>query len=131
MVPKIHRLYEQVFPIRKVFYQYPPKPLRIPDHYHDVPVFDHASRPLVSIVTPSYEHAPFLERTIQSVLQQNYSNIEYIVQDGGSSDGTDQILRKYGPRLKHVDSCVDGGQAQAINLGFKHASGEIMAWLNS
>jgi glycosyltransferase involved in cell wall biosynthesis len=82
-------------------------------------------------VTPSYEHAQFLERTIQSVLQQNYSNLEYIVQDGGSTDGTDQILRKYGPRLKHVESCADGGQAHAINLGFKHTSGEIMAWLNS
>ena len=128
---KIRRLYEQVFPLAKVFHQYPPKPLQIPDHYHKVPVFDHASRPLVSIVTPSFNHGQFLERTMQSVLQQNYPNLEYIVQDGGSTDGTVQILEKYRTKLKSAVSRPDGGQANAINLGFQHASGEIMAWLNS
>ena len=128
---KIRRLYEQVFTLEKVFRQYPPQLLQIPDHYHKVPVFDRASPPLVSIVTPSFNHAQFLERTMQSVLQQNYSNLEYIVQDGGSTDGTDQVLKKYRPKLKSVESRPDGGQANAINLGFQHASGEIMGWLNS
>ena len=68
---------------------------------------------------------------MQSVLQQNYPNLEYIVQDGGSTDGTDQILEKYRTKLKSAVSHPDGGQANAINLGFQHASGEIMAWLNS
>jgi glycosyltransferase involved in cell wall biosynthesis len=128
---KIRRLYEQVFPLEKVFHQYPPKPLQIPDHYHEALAFDPASRPLVSIVTPSFNHAQFLERTMRSVLQQNYSNLEYIVQDGGSTDGTDRILEKYRTKLKSAESRPDRGQAHALNLGFQHASGEIMAWLNS
>jgi glycosyltransferase involved in cell wall biosynthesis len=128
---KIRRFYEQVFPLEKVFHQYPPKPLQIPDRYHNVSVFDHVSRPQVSIVTPSFNHAQFLERTMQSVLQQNYPNLEYIVQDGGSTDGTDKILEKYRTQLKSGESRPDRGQANAINLGFQHASGEIMAWLNS
>jgi glycosyltransferase involved in cell wall biosynthesis len=96
-----------------------------------VPVFDHTSHPLVSIVTPSFNHGQFLERTMQSVLQQNYSSLEYIVQDGGSTDGTTQILEKYRSRPKFAQSRPDGGQAEALNLGFQHTSGEIMAWLNS
>ena len=128
---KIRRLYEQVFSLDKVFHQYSPKPIQIPDYYHKAPVFDLASAPLVSIVTPSFNHAQFLERTMQSVLQQNYPNLEYVVQDGGSTDGTEQILEKYRTKLKSAESRPDEGQANAINLGFQHARGEIMAWLNS
>jgi len=128
---KIRRVYERVFPLEKVFYQYPPKPMQIPAHYHQALSFDSASRPLVSIVTPSLNHARFVERTMQSVLEQNYPDLEYIVQDGGSTDGTLQILEKYRARLKSGESRPDTGQANAINLGFQHASGEIMAWLNS
>jgi glycosyltransferase involved in cell wall biosynthesis len=128
---KIRRVYERMFSLEKVFHQYRPKPLEIPEHYHRTIAFEGDSQPLVSIVTPSFNHALFLERTMQSVLQQNYSNLEYIVQDGGSTDGTNQILEKYRSRLKSGQSRPDGGQANAINLGFQHASGEIMAWLNS
>src|ERR1043166_482808 len=128
---KIRRVYERVFPLEKVFYQYPPKPLKIPAHYHQALTFDSAAPQLVSIVTPSLNHARFVERTMQSVLEQNYPNLEYIVQDGGSTDGTLEILEKYRARLKSGESCPDTGQANAINLGFQHATGEIMAWLNS
>ena len=128
---KIRRLYEQVFSLDKVFHQYSPKPIQIPDYYQKAPFFDLAPPPFVSIVTPSFNHAQFLERTMQSVLQQNYSNLEYIVQDGGSTDGTDRILEKYRTKLKSAESRPDRGQAHALNLGFQHASGEIMAWLNS
>ena len=131
IVWKIRRLYEQVFSLHKVFHQYPPKPIRIPDSYHKVPLFDFAPLPLVSIVTPSFNHAQFLERTMQSVLQQNYPNLEYIVQDGGSTDGSDRILEKYRTKLRFAESRPDRGQAHAINLGFQHARGAIMAWLNS
>jgi glycosyltransferase involved in cell wall biosynthesis len=86
--------------------------------------------PLVTIVTPSYNQGNFIERTIQSVLDQDYKNIEYIVIDGGSTDNTIDILTKYGNRIKWISE-PDNGQADAINKGFKLANGEIIAWLNS
>jgi len=88
------------------------------------------SLPLVTIVTPSYNAAPFLRRTIESVLSQDYQRIEYIVMDGGSSDGTVEILRSYGSRLRYV-SAPDGGAADAINQGFLMSEGSIFAWLNA
>ena len=75
--------------------------------------------------------AAYLERTIRSVLEQNYSNLEYIVQDGGSRDGSAEIIRKYASTLTRWESAKDSGQAQAINRGLQHTSGEIMAYLNS
>ncbi|BAS59572.1 family 2 glycosyl transferase [Leptolyngbya boryana NIES-2135] len=87
--------------------------------------------PKISIVTPSFNQAPFLEATLQSVLSQNYPNLEYIVIDGGSTDGSVEIIKRYESQLHYWCSEPDAGQYAAINKGFSHATGEIMAWLNS
>src|SRR5437899_1906048 len=86
--------------------------------------------PLVSIVTPSFNTARFIERTIESVLSQDYPRIEYIVMDGGSTDGTLDILQRYRGRLQYV-SAPDGGAVDAINRGFARSGGSILAWLNA
>lgn len=86
--------------------------------------------PLVSVVTPSLNHGRFIEKTIQSVLDQDYPNLQYIVVDGGSGDDTVEILRRYEHSLVWISES-DRGQSDAINKGFGMAGGEILAWLNS
>lgn len=125
----IYRLQQMFMPRLGTFVQYRPRPIDIPAHYHK-----HAQLsdpPVISMVTPSFQHGAFLERTMRSVLDQQYPRLEYIVQDGGSRDGTAELLDRYRPRLKAAASQKDRGQAHAVNLGFSHATGELMAYLNS
>ena len=88
-------------------------------------------KPLVSIITPSFNQAQFLEETIRSVLDQDYPNLEYWIIDGGSSDGSLEIIQRYAQRLAGWVSEPDRGQTDALNKGFGWARGEILAWLNS
>jgi GT2 family glycosyltransferase len=85
----------------------------------------------VSIVTISYNQAPFLREAMESVLGQDYSNIEYLVLDGGSTDGSRAVIEEFAPRLAYWVSEPDGGAAAALNRGFARATGEIFAYLNS
>lgn len=95
------------------------------------PVEDTHAWPKISVVTTNYNYAQFLEETIRSVLLQGYPNLEYIIVDGGSTDGSVEILQKYEKYLAFWVSEKDGGQSQAINKGFTKASGDIFCWLNS
>jgi len=87
--------------------------------------------PKISIVTPSYNQAKYLEETILSIINQNYPNLEYIIIDGGSTDNSVEIIKKYEKHLAYWISEKDKGQSDAINKGFRIATGEIICWLNS
>ncbi len=87
--------------------------------------------PRISIVTPSFNQGEFVEETIKSVVQQDYPNLEYVVIDGGSSDNSVDIIKKYQDKIHYWVSEKDEGHGHALNKGFSHTSGEVMAWINS
>jgi glycosyltransferase involved in cell wall biosynthesis len=87
--------------------------------------------PLFSIITPSYNQAKFLRRTIESVLMQDVPNVEYIIMDGGSTDGSQAIIKEYQDQIAYWESTPDKGQTDAINKGFNRAQGKYLAWINS
>jgi glycosyltransferase involved in cell wall biosynthesis len=124
-----NRLLASVAPRLGNLQQYAPRSMSLPRSYKRAITL--SAEPKISIVTPAFRQAAYISRTIDSVLGQNYTNLEYFVQDGGSQDGTVDILNRYGSRLSGWESKSDGGQAQALNLGFARTTGEIMAWLNS
>lgn len=109
-----------------VLHQYDPHPLRVPRAAH---IGKGVLR--ISIVTPSYNQGLFIGRTLDSVLNQGYPQLEYVLQDGGSTDTTADVVSAYLDHLSRYESAVDNGQTHAINLGFRGTSGEIMAYLNS
>src|SRR5262245_63616727 len=86
--------------------------------------------PSLCVITPSYNHGEYIEATINSVLNQEYPDLEYIVMDGGSSDGTLEILRRFDGRLRWVSE-KDGGQGAAVNEGIRRTRNEIVCWINS
>ena len=87
--------------------------------------------PKISIVTPVFNAAKFLEDSIKSVINQNYPNLEYIIIDGGSTDGSVDIIKKYSNHINYWESKQDKGQTHALNKGFSHTTGIIQAWLNA
>ena len=110
---------------------YPPRPLQPEQFPSPGPA---AARPQFSIVTPSFQHVRFLERTMRSVLEQTGVNCQYVVQDGGSTDGSAELIQKYVGRLHAGVSVPDQGQADAIARGFARTTGgpdDVMAWINS
>ncbi|HLB55913.1 MAG TPA: glycosyltransferase family 2 protein [Coxiellaceae bacterium] len=118
-----------LYPRLGKLHQHSPKPFVIPkSYYRPKPL---SLFPKISIVTPSFNQGIFLEKTILSVVQQKYPDIEFIIQDGESKDNSVEVIKKYQDRLNFWESKKDNGQSHAINLGFTHSSGDIMAYLNS
>ena len=110
------------------FVMHAPKPVSIPLRYRQQ---QGATGILsISIITPVNNQVQFIAATLESVLLQNYGALEYIVMDGGSVDGSAEIIERYRPSLTRFESGPDTGQANAINKGMEHASGDILAWLN-
>ena len=110
------------------FFMYAPRAVSLPSRYGRPQGATGALR--ISIVTPVYNQARFIGTTIESVLHQNYRSLEYIVMDGGSVDGSTEIIERYRSSLAKFETGADAGQANAINKGMAHASGDVLAWLN-
>ena len=130
-LPQWPRLSLRALLDRKLFVlrNYPPRTVQLPKKYFDTIIPDQA--PTISIVTPNFNLGEYLGRTIESVVGQNYPRIEYLVQDGGSTDDSIGVIRQYEDKLSSWRSEPDDGQTHAINLGMQRASGEILAYLNS
>lgn len=112
-----------------VLLQYAPEPLQIePLPRKKLPS---SSLPSISIVTPSYMQADYLEATIESITDQNYPRLDYIIMDGGSTDESSEIIKRHASHIAYSESKPDKGQADAVKRGFIKSTGEIMAWLNS
>ena len=111
------------------FIMYAPRVVSLPSCYGQPQGATGSLR--ISIVTPVYNQAQFIGTTIESVLHQNYRPLEYIVMDGGSVDGSTEIIERYRPSLARFETGGDTGQSNAINKGIAHASGDVLAWLNS
>ena len=109
--------------------QHGPRAIYLPTHYRNQPSL--LDVPKVTIVTPSFRQGKYIGKTIGSILGQQYPNLEYFVQDGGSKDETVDILRSCHNQLSGWESSPDDGQSHAINLGFSRGTGDIMAWINS
>jgi glycosyltransferase involved in cell wall biosynthesis len=107
------------------------KPIPLPAGTSSVWAFSPNDPPKISVVIPSYNQGPFLERAVQSLIGQSYRALEILVVDGGSTDGSTEILERYSPHLAYWCSEPDRGQTHALNKGFERAGGEIMGWLNS
>lgn len=111
-----------------VLRQHGPKPMRPPPAFKGMAP---ATWPKISVVTPSFNQKVFLLQAMRSVLDSGYPNLEYLVVDGGSADGSKEVIETEGKRLAYWTSRSDGGQAEAVQHGFDRAGGEIMGWLNS
>ena len=109
---------------------YKPQIINLPKWYFHNKNNSNLSRKKVSIITPVYNQSKYIEQTIKSVLNQKYNSLEYIVIDGGSTDGTIEIINKYKDSISYFESCTDKGQSNAINKGMKQATGDILAWVN-
>ncbi len=95
------------------------------------PAADVAAWPRITVVTPSFNQAPYLEQTLKSVLDQGYPNLEYFVFDAGSTDGSADLIRRYASQLAYHEIAPDRGQSDAIEKGWRRATGELLCWLNS
>lgn len=129
VIQLLNRSMEIISPRLGNLNQYAPRPLSVSTAFRAGKAL--RNMPAISIVTPSFGQGGYIEKTLQSVLDQDYPNLEYFVQDGGSDDNTVAVLQRYENRLSGWASQRDSGQSHAINLGFARTSGEIMAWLNS
>lgn len=110
--------------------QFQPKKINLDKFSYNIS-WREVNPPLISIVTPSFNQGEFIGETIESVVFQDYPNIEYIIQDGGSTDSTMSVIEYYKKYISSFSSAHDGGQAEAINAGMAKATGQIMAWINS